>query len=296
MIARTYREAYVWASSLLQEHKTKDAKFESELLLRKSAGILRHQLFLRWDEPLPMDVWERYQQFIITRSKHAPIQYIINEQEFYGRTFYVDERVLIPRPETELLVEQALARVQGLDIDLLRILDIGTGSGAVAISLALELCQNQFKLTRAIIEGVDISSAALEVAKINADNLVKNLPTSIELNWVNADVWPAQADKFHMILSNPPYIDWSDEEGMDCEVKNYEPKLALFADDEGLAIYKQIIYNASKYLHKDGWLGFECGYKQAQHLSELLQAQGFSNVQIYKDLAGHERVIFAQLQ
>jgi len=296
MIARTYREAYVWASSLLQEHNTKDPKFESELLLRKAAGMLRHELFLNWDEPLPIEILESYRQFIITRSEHKPIQYIVKEQEFYGRSFYVDERVLIPRPETEVLVEQTLARISVLDVDKLRILDIGTGSGAIAITIALELSMPKVS---AVIEGVDISAAALEVAKANADrltaNLNANLPASIELKWLNADVWPEQADKYHMILSNPPYIDWADEVDMDAEVKQYEPRLALFADDEGLAIYKRIIHNADKYLHKGGWLGFECGYKQAQQLRELLIEEGFVNIQIYKDLAGHERVVFAQI-
>ncbi|OEH85426.1 hypothetical protein BHU72_04875 [Desulfuribacillus stibiiarsenatis] len=331
---KTYREAYLWASSFLQQKQTQNPKFEAELLLRKVAGLERHQLFMSWDESLPEGAFQRFTESIELRGRHVPIQYILKNQEFYGRDFYVDERVLIPRPETELLVEQAMRRIGEIhELKLrvtdsnktnpdIRILDIGTGSGVIPITITLESALKGYQLH---VDAVEISSDALAVAKINGERLIENVSVSslghIDVKmptWHLGDLWPGQplssqihpaSDQTHhaanqtyhasvelydMILSNPPYIDLQDQAILASEVKDYEPHLALFAEDNGLAIYKRIIREARNYSLKGGWLGFEIGYGQSLDIQNLLQFEGYQDIAVYQDLAGIDRVIFAK--
>lgn len=283
----TFREAWIRASSLLKQAETKDAKFEAELLLRHAASMERHQLFLQLDEPLPEHLERVYFQSIDKRCSHMPVQYILGRQEFYGRDFYVDERVLIPRPETELLIEQALKRVE----DEARILDIGTGSGAIAVTLALE---SRDKCKNVSVYAVDISDSALQVAKENAKRFMAE-----KVHFCLADIWPSgvlQGDfAFDIIVSNPPYIDKSDWQQMDREVKEYEPEIALFAPEQGLAFYRRIISEARGKLRSGGWLGFEMGFQQAAAIKDMFHQCGYEQISVYEDLAGHARVMFAKM-
>ncbi|WP_084019332.1 peptide chain release factor N(5)-glutamine methyltransferase [Desulfuribacillus alkaliarsenatis] len=304
---KTYREAFNWASSFLTTKKTKNPLFEAELLLRKAAKLERHKLFMSWDEQIDEGDWHTYYTWIKQRGEHVPVQYLTQEQEFYGRTFYVDKRVLIPRPETEILVEQALKRIHKLyenscnnNTQQISILDIGTGSGAIPITIAAELLNwldsSSKQAININIDGLDISESALQVAKINAKLLLSAKSSNVRVEWHLGDTWSRHERQYQVILSNPPYVDRAESDTMDREVKDYEPELALFAEEEGLAIYKKIISQANQYLTPAGWLGFEIGYQQSEVISELLQKHNFKNIEVYKDLAGHQRVIFGQRQ
>lgn len=342
--AMTYRQAYNWGVKLLETHQTKEPKFEAELLLRKIAGFERHQLFLSWEEIISQEILENFETMIEKRAQHIPVQYLLGVQEFYGRDFFVDSRVLIPRPETEILVDQGLNKiieiikkhnksseeslvdqtVDGSGPRAIRILDIGTGSGAIIISLALELAQledekgseidqdseiDQYKRSdeeeknndekeldrfEIILTGLDISAEALEVARINADRLASDLPDNIKLNFTLADMWPAGNDLYDLIISNPPYIDPADKKTIASEVKDYEPAGALFAEDAGLAMYKRLIAQTDQYLKAQGYLALEIGYNQALAVKELMRVNNFINIVGYQDLAGYERSIIGQ--
>lgn len=204
------------------------------------------------------------------------IQYAIGKWNFYGRDFLVDERVLIPRPETELLVDLILKEeTKGKSI-----LDIGTGSGAIAISLALE---SDMQVTAA-----DISQEALDVARQNSINL------KAKLHFIKSDLFENIDQKFDYIVSNPPYISQEAYEGLEKELF-LEPKLALVGGDLGYEIYQKIIDQAKDYLNEKGKIFFEIGYDQGQIVKDLLEAQGFKEVKILKDYAGHDRMLVASL-
>lgn len=213
------------------------------------------------------------------RLKNIPIAYIFGSANFYGLDFQVNENVLIPRPETEELVEEFLKNKL---TENSTVLDIGTGSGAIAVTIA--------KKSLAKVTSVDISEKALNVAKINAKN------NNAQVEFVLSDVFENLMDrKFDFIISNPPYISMSEYENLDIDVKAYEPKLALVADDDGLYFYKKIISEAPKHLKPGGKIYFEIGYLQAKSVAMMLQTN-FIDINIKKDLQGQERIVFATLK
>ena len=205
-----------------------------------------------------------------------PAQYILGYEDFHGLRLAVDERVLIPRPETEELVDLILAENSGANLS---VLDIGTGSGAIAISL--KHSQPSWKVT-----GSDISTDALALAQENAKN------HQLDMTFVESDVFSQIAGKFDIIVSNPPYISREDEDEVGINVLASEPHTALFADEDGLAIYRQIIQQASQHLTPQGKLYFEIGYKQGDALKNLL-ATHFPNrrVRVLKDQFGQDRMV-----
>jgi release factor glutamine methyltransferase len=209
------------------------------------------------------------------RLLHEPIAYIIGEREFFGRPFRVTPAVLIPRQDTEILVERVLAELkQGT------VLDIGTGSGAIAVSLDLE--NPALRVT-----GSDLSPEALEVAKSNARAL------EADVEWVESDLFEAFAGRtFDLIASNPPYIDRS--EPLRDEVKYFEPEMALFADHHGYFFYERLAIEAKTYLNKGGLVVLEVGYTQAEQVKGLLNAEGWAVQPSSFDLAGIERVVVAR--
>jgi len=206
-----------------------------------------------------------------------PVQYIVGNVDFYGLNFKVDERVLIPRFETEELVDRTIKYIKKYFDQNVKILDIGTGSGCIAISL--------FKNLNCEVEGVDISLSALEVAKENNELLKTNV------NFYQSDMLKSVNSVYDVIISNPPYIAY-DEEIMEI-VKNNEPHLALYADDEGLKFYKEILDNAKDKLNKKSLIAFEIGATQAEKIIEYAK-NIFNNSKIWceKDLAGFDRFIF----
>lgn len=223
----------------------------------------------------------RYYALIERRLAGEPIQYITGETEFYGLRFCVSRNVLIPRPETEHLVEKVLALAEGYERP--RIMDVGTGSGAIAVALA-------YHLPEAKITAVDISAAALEIARGNAElNGVAD-----RIHFAEGDLFaPPAGEQFEIVVSNPPYVADSDRATLAVEVRDYEPELALFAGD-GLDIYRRLIPGARAALVDGGLLALEIGYGQDSAVAGLLVEAGFEQIEFTADLQGIRRVATAQ--
>ena len=253
--------------------------FEAELLLEKAAGLNRTALFLRGEEVLSEEVLAVYEGFLQEREQGRPTQYILGEWEFMGLPFSVGEGVLIPRADTEVLVETILERQQKESMK--SILDIGTGSGCIPISLG-----HYGKFEH--IMAVDISQKALGYATKNAhDNQIKidfyesDLFTNLPAEWKgNLDA----------IVSNPPYIPKKDIEELMTEVKDFEPMNALDGGEDGLDFYRAIVEQGREWLKDGGWLFFEIGYDQGEDLRNLLHESGYTEVEVRQDLAGLDRV------
>lgn len=248
-------------------------RLTAEVLLAHAVGRDRVWLFAHDDEELREVWWIHYGRYLHQRLQGKPTQYITGRQEFYGREFRVNPSVLIPRPETELLIETALAH------SATRILDIGTGSGAIAATLALE--------TGATVTATDISAEALLTAKVNA----ARLGSTVE--WVHCDLGSAFADEsFDLVVSNPPYVAESERPALSPEVRDYEPSLALFAGPEGLDVYGRLIPDARRLLRPAGCLLLEAGAGNARTVAGMMD--GWDGVQVLPDLAGHPRVVAAR--
>jgi release factor glutamine methyltransferase len=272
----TTREALKQGASQL--HSAPNASRDAELLLMRTLGKDRAWLLTHPDAPIAPSHLAQYKTWINRRQKHEPIQYILGEQEFYGLTFHVTSDVLIPRPETEHLVEAALERLPGNTP--LRIADIGTGSGIIAIALA-------HKLPQAKITALDISKAALAVAKENAAR--HNLTDRIDFRQSDL-LEAAPGEMFDAIVSNPPYVATTEE--LEAQVRDYEPKTALYAGETGLDIYRRLIPQAKAALKPEGWLLMEIGHGQSKALAELLH--GWANPEFVDDLQGIPRVASAR--
>ncbi len=239
------------------------------------------------DEPLAPDAAATFCDLIERRLAGEPIQYITGEAEFYGLPFHVNRDVLIPRPETEHLVEKAIALAQKLRLSganpVPRIVDVGTGSGAIAVALA-------HALPSAEITATDISPEALAVAKANA----ARHGVAPRMRFFEGDLLePVAGEQFEMVVSNPPYVPESDRATLDVEVRNYEPAQALFAGEDGLAIYRCLIPAAFGALVPGGCVALEIGCGQQVAIQALLACAGFSGIEFFGDLQGIPRVAVA---
>jgi release factor glutamine methyltransferase len=250
------------------------------LLLLHATGLSRTDLITQPERPLSPGQAETYRELIDRRKRHEPTQYITGEREFYGLTFKVGPNVLIPRPETEHLVEAALERVP--PNAPFRIADVGTGSGAIAVALAVAR-------PSARVTAVDISAAALKIASQNAS--AHQVAEQIEFAEANL-LEGIEASSFDMVVSNPPYIPSGERETLDPEVREFEPATALFAGPTGVEIYERLIPQAANALRPGGWLLMEIGAGQQLQLSQLLKH--WSNVSFIPDLQGIPRVAVAQ--
>ena len=253
--------------------------FEAELLLEKAAGLNRTALFLRGEESLSEEVLAVYEGYLSEREQGRPTQYILGEWEFMGLPFHVGEGVLIPRGDTEVLVETILEKQQSEPMK--SILDIGTGSGCIPVSLG-----HYGKFEQ--IMAVDISPKALSYAtknaaenKINIDFYESDLFTNVPAEWKG---------RLDAIVSNPPYIPKKDIEELMTEVKDFEPMNALDGGEDGLDFYRAIVEQGRDWLVDGGWLFFEIGYDQGEDLRKLLTEFGYTEIEIRKDLAGLDRV------
>ncbi len=260
------------------------ARRDAELLLMRAAGRDRVWLITHPDAEISPEQLAVFESWMARRAQHEPMQYILGQQEFYGLTLNVTPDVLIPRPETELLVEGLLERVPREAA--LRIADVGTGSGAIAVALA-------YTLPRASVTALDISPAALAVAQQNAERH----GVAGRMRFLESDLLEAvQGERFDAVLSNPPYV--ADSEVLEAQVAEYEPHAALFAGPTGLEVVRRLIPQAGSALVQGGWLLMEIGHGQREALAGLLSAQeagaGWEQVEFVEDLQRIPRVAIAR--
>lgn len=286
----TVLELLNWSTEYLKDHQVEAPRLNAELLLARSLNLSREGLYVHFHDPLKEWEKEGWEESIRRRVSGEPLQYILEHQEFWSIDFKVDPRVLIPRPETELLVEQSLSILS--ETNLQRIpsaLEIGTGSGAIAIALAKEV-------KKIFLVATDISRDALLLAKENAESAgVRH-----QIEFVNGDLFgPLRPSVgkglFDLILSNPPYIVRRKISTLAKEVKDYEPTVALDGGEDGLAFYRRIIPETSGYLQAGGWLLLEVALGQGPDVSELIEEEGhFLKPECIPDLSGIGRVVKAQ--
>lgn len=271
----------------LEKNDIQEGKLIAEIVFSHVLNIDRMMLFTKYRDDVEDEEIEKIRYFIqkIGREKF-PVQYLLNEQEFYGRKFYVDKGVLIPRQDTEILVEKMIDTLKDkvLKNEIHpKILDIGVGSGIIGITAALEI-ESSYVL------GVDISDKALETAQKNKEILkVSNI------KFLKSDLFEnVEFREFDMIVSNPPYISLNEVGIMSDDTLLHEPSEALFAENDGLYFYYEICQKASDYLADFGYLLFEIGYKQGKNVVKIMASSGFKNIEVVKDLAGLDRVVIGQ--
>ena len=262
----------------LEKQKVEDTSIISRILMQYVLKIDRNKLIINKNDNVDINKENEYKEYIEKIIKGKPVQYITNNQEFMKLNFYVDENVLIPQPDTEILVEEV---IKSIDImENIEILDMCTGSGCIGISLAKNIENTKVTL-------VDISKEAIEIAKKNAiQNGVEN-----KVTFIQSDMFENVKGKFDIIVSNPPYIKTDEISILSKEVQN-EPTLALDGGQDGLVFYRQIIKQANNYLKHNGYLCMEIGEDQKEEVLELIkQEANYVNIKTYKDLSGNDRVI-----
>lgn len=273
----TYKELLDAGITKLKDANIDNFRLDAWYLMEFICKVDKMFYYLNMDKIVEEDKINSYFDVINRRSNNYPLQYIIGSQEFMGYNFIVNENVLIPRQDTEILVEQVVDKCKGMH----SILDMCTGSGCIAISLDLILHPQK-------VMAVDISADALAVAKKNA---VEN---NAEVIFVESNLFSNITDSFDVIVSNPPYIRTDVIRTLMEEVKEYEPHIALDGYDDGLYFYRSIIENAREHLNERGYLFFEIGFDQADDVREILVDNGFDDIVVVKDLAGLNRVVYAR--
>lgn len=258
---------------------------DSRLLLAHAMNYTQEELLINYDMELTKDTEKFFLTLVERRAKHEPIAYILGKQEFYGLEFIVNQRVLIPRPDTELIIDILKEEVAKKNTNQkIEILELGTGSGAISICLAKEIFS-------ANITAADISIDAIKVAETN---ILKH-QVQTQVNLIKSDWYSGveKGKKFDYIVSNPPYVCRSEIYQMSKEAVDFEPELALYADNEGLASYYAIINKANDFLKNNGKIIFEIGNSQKNKILDLLKSSGFKNTLVKQDLSGLDRVIIA---
>ena len=273
---KTYFEVLKWASSFL-ENNHQEAYIAEYLLLEKNRWT-KTDLLMNFKKQMPLAEYNAYKADLEKVTLHIPVQYLIGSTEFYGRRFKVNEHTLIPRPETEELVELILKDNYQENLE---VVDIGTGTGIIALSLSLE--NPTWKVT-----GLDISKEALKIATKN------NQALEGQVHFLESDVLSKfpKNKKIDILVSNPPYISYDEWEEMDKSVREYEPKQALFAENNGLAIYEKIAKESTTVLSETGRIYLEIGYLQGESVSQIFkEAYPTKSVRVIKDLNGQDRII-----
>jgi len=286
----TILELLNWSTYYLKDHQIENPRLNAELLLAHSLSLGREGLYGSLQSQIQESDREILERLTQRRISGEPLQYILGQQEFWSLDFKVDPRALIPRPETELLVEQAISILSQRPLGGTPfLLEIGTGSGAIAISLAKEVRPS-------FIVATDISREALLLAKENA----KMAGALDQIEWVNGNLFAPFCllkgrEPFDLILSNPPYISRPEMERLAKEVKDYEPIIALDGGEDGLTFFRTILSQAPLYLKREGWLLFEVGQGQSSKVSEQIERKGvFSKPECIQDYSGIERVVKVQ--
>jgi release factor glutamine methyltransferase len=276
-----------WAADDFRTRGIESPRLEAELLLAHALGTDRMRVIVESERDLADDELARFRELIQRRRKGEPVAYLRGQKEFYGRPFHVDKRVLVPRPDTETLVETALARTASRSMGA-RYLDLCTGSGCVAISLARErpTCK---------VFAVDLSVDALAVAR---DNGIR-LGATYQVAWLAGDLFDPLAPfaplRFDLIAANPPYIPEGDVASLPLDIRGFEPCLALCGGPDGLDVLRRIVRDAPRFLRPGGVLAVEMGMGQAPGVQALFVEAGFAQIKVDKDYGGHDRVVSGAL-
>lgn len=265
-------------AKMLTQAGIDEAELDAGYILEYITGLNSAQYFIHSEDIIEKNKAEEFFRLIERRSKRIPLSYVIGTRDFFGLTFKVDENVLIPEQETELLVEEVIKHSEGKSV-----LDMCTGSGCIAISIALFGKPSK-------VAASDISEKALKVARENAKSLKAG-----EISFIQGDMFENVTDKFDIIVSNPPYIETGEIDELMPEVRDYIPRLALDGDIDGLKFYRIISKEAVKKLNKNGRIFYEIGYNQSRAVASILLENGFTDVKIMKDYSGLDRIVMAKL-
>ena len=274
----TYVELLSYGRTYLQQHHVSDAELDAWYLLEHLIGHDRSWYFLHMKETADFDVEEAYKKLLHLRGAHKPLQQITRKAYFMGLEFSVNEHVLIPRQDTEILVEEALKRMS----EHARILDLCTGSGCILLSLL-------YNKNKAEGIGIDISEEALKIARHNSRML------HVSAKFEQSDLFEKAEGIFDLIVSNPPYIPAKVIGGLMKEVRDYEPHLALDGGEDGLDFYRRIVSQAGDYLNPGGWLIMEIGQEQGEDVKQMLLCAGYEEIAVVPDLAGLDRVVVGRM-
>lgn len=283
----TYAEIYRWGCGELSAAGIDEVKTDARLLLEWCCGTDRSTLLAHGDRTISMEEYKRYADCIARRMRHVPLQYITGEQDFMGLTFVVNKSVLIPRQDTEVLVEEVMRHLH----DGMRILDMCTGSGCILLSL-LRYSNDCTGV------GADVSGEALRVARENAVRILGTQAVEqsrvklLQGNLFEAFAESDAENKFDIIVSNPPYIKTAVIDSLMPEVREYEPHLALDGREDGLFYYREIIAHARGFLSGGGMVFLEIGYDQGGEVRRLMEEAGYTDIEVIKDFAGLDRVVY----
>lgn len=280
-------DAIILSADYLEKKGVESARMNAELLLAHILECQRLDLYLRFNQPLNTIETNTYRDFINRRGNFEPYQYIVGDVEFYGLKFFVDKNVLIPRQETEILIETILEKSP--KDEELKILDIGTGSGNIPISLAINLPE-------AKVISVDVSQEAIKIAEQNRE--LHDLKSRV--GFIQSDILKDKLEKynntFDIIVSNPPYVEKTEFKNLQKEITEFEPEIAVTDFDDGLKFYKEISGKSKALLKENGMLFFEVGEGQAEDVKDIMRENGFQNVEIQKDLSEIERVVSGTME
>ena len=278
-----------WGTTYLSEKGFTDSRLSIELLLAHVLNLQRIQLYTNFDKPLSEDELATFKELFKRRLNHEPLQYLIGKTEFMGLEFSVDERVLIPRPDTEVLVEKVLelSKIMFSNEPEIKIFEIGSGSGCIAISLAK-------MIPTAKIISIDVSANALNVAKANAEKNGVSDQILFEEKDVFQRVGRLTPDQCHLIVSNPPYISLQEYDELPADISKYEPRLALADEGDGLKFYHEIAKIANDILCENGVIVVEHAYNQSEEVQKIFQVNGWPNTESIKDYSGNNRCVVAR--
>lgn len=282
----TVLEALNLSTDYLNKKNIESARLNAELMLAHILRCKRLELYLQFDRPLDDNELQQYRNFLSRRANREPLQYILGEVEFFNVTLKVNKNVLIPRPETELLVEKIINDF--IDKTVFRFLDIGVGSGNISIAILKNLINAQ-------CVGIDISDEAIALANENA--IINEVQDRIEFR--RFDILKDNINelgKFDLIVSNPPYVSLEDYERLEPELKIYEPQIALTDYYNGMTFYKKIIYNSKSLLNENGKIYLELGKGLHEEVRLLMQVKNFSDIMVIKDFQGIERIICGEIK
>lgn len=276
----TYREVYQEGVKVLTEAAIAEAALDARLLLEYVCKTDRNTLLAHGDREVTGEEQAQYLETIARRAAHVPLQHITGEQEFMGLTFAVNNKVLVPRQDTEVLVEEVMRNLH----DGMRILDMCTGSGCILLSLL----QYSNDCTGV---GVDLSTDALAVARGNYERIRQQKP-EMEASFLESDLFTKVEGRYDIIVSNPPYIRSDVIPNLMPEVRDYEPMMALDGTEDGLFFYREITKKAKDYLNRGGMLYYEIGCDQAEEVCAIMETEGFREIEVVKDFAGLDRVVY----